>query len=254
MFKLAVTLLTAMIGFCCFAEQRYVTAYAYHLKPPFITNLSAEQGLYYDLSRFLSQNSEYEFYTIFVPRKRIDKLLADKQLDGIVIGVNPKWFADIHQQKYHWTQSFFEDRDEFISLKTQRFDYSGADSLAGKTLAGVRGFIYANIEPALAQNRMQRFNTIGEKEVINMILKGRANTGIVSRSTFDYLYPRIPAMQNLYISERPHDQFERKILVPKNKTKLHAEITAKLTEIQQDPRWLAILQGYKAHNTKPIIN
>jgi hypothetical protein len=54
MYKLAVTLLTAIVGFSCMAEQRHVTAYAYHLKPPFITNLSAEQGLYYDLSRFLS--------------------------------------------------------------------------------------------------------------------------------------------------------------------------------------------------------
>lgn len=243
-----------MLSFCCAAEQRYVTAYAYHLKPPFITNLSAEQGLYYDLSRFLSQNSEYEFYTVFVPRKRIDKLLADNQLDGIVIGVNPKWFADVQKVKFRWTQSFFEDKDEFISLNTQPFDYSGADSLAGKTVAGVRGFVYANIQPALAQNRMQRFNTIGEEEVINMILKGRADTGIVSRSTFDYLYPRIPDMQKLYISAQPHDQFERKILVPKNEPKLYAEIETKLIEMRQDPRWLAILSGYKANNTKPNSN
>jgi polar amino acid transport system substrate-binding protein len=249
MFKLTVTLLMAMISFYCVAEQRYVTAYAYHLKPPFIANLSTEQGLYYDLSRFLSQNSEYEFYTVFVPRKRIDKLLANNQLDGIVIGVNPKWFADVQQEKYRWTQSFFTDKDEFISLKSQPFDYTGADSLAGKTLAGVRGFVYANIEPALAQNSMRRFNTIGEEEVINMILMGRANTGIVSRSTFDYLIPRIPDMQNLHISAQPHDKFERKILVPKNNPKLYAEIELKLAQLQQNQRWLAILQGYKS---KPI--
>jgi polar amino acid transport system substrate-binding protein len=125
-------------------------------------------------------------------------------------------------------------------------------NLAGKTLAGVRGFVYANIEPALAQHSMRRFNTIGEEEVINMILKGRANTGIVSRSTFDYLYPRISEMQNLYISARPHDQFERKILVPKNNPKLHADIELKLAQLQQDQRWLAILKGYKTNNPQTI--
>lgn len=228
------------------AKQHYIRAYAYHLKPPFITDLGAEQGLYYDLSRFLSESTGYEFYTVFVPRKRIDKMLEDNQLEGIVIGVNPKWFGDVQQKKYLWTQPFFKDRDEFISLRSDPFDYKGAESLSGKTLAGVRGFIYANIEPLVEQNQIQRFNTIGEEEVIKMVVKGRAFTGIVSRSTFDYLYPRISEMKNLYISKQPHDQFERKILVPKNRSELYNKLESKLSQIDNDPRWQAIVQSYSS--------
>ena len=59
----------------------------------------------------------------FVPRKRINRLLAAGKLDGMVLGVNPNWFGDPQKQKYLWSSPIMYDTDEFVSHADQAFEY-----------------------------------------------------------------------------------------------------------------------------------
>ncbi|MFC6441571.1 ABC transporter substrate-binding protein [Bowmanella sp. JS7-9] len=226
-----------------------VPAYAYHLKPPFILDITAEKGLYFDLSTVLSTPGKIEFYTVFVPRKRIERMLESKKLDGIIIGVNPTWFGDLNENKYHWSPAFFHDRDEFISLPKNHFEYVDDESLQGHILAGVRGFYYHHVESLVRNNNMQRIDTIGEHEVLQLILRERADIGIVSRSTFDYLRTHEhPEFNLLHVSTKPHDSFARRILIMPENKELAEYIDTRLQSEDFRQRWQAVLDSYAVKN------
>lgn len=249
--------LASLLLFCaaCMAQSQahespLISVYAYHLKPPFIVDLERRQGLYYDFSDYLNRKGRgYRFQTVFLPRNRLEHALARRQLDGVVIGVTPLWFHDPQQQKYLWTPSLFHDQDEIVSLAGNPFDYRGPESLDGRRLAGVLGFSYAGIDERVSAGKIFRSNTAGEREVLQMILKGRVDVGIVSRSTLDYLLATEPRQGPFHVSKTPHDVFERRILVPQDKAAVHAYLLPLIEQMHADPAWQAILQKYQADTT-----
>ena len=129
------------------SERQLITLYAYHLKPPFIVDIAHEKGLYFDLATYLnSKQTIYEFHTVFLPRKRLDRYLSNNKLDGLVIGVNPIWFNDSSETLYLWSDSFYQDRDLVISSAKKPIEYQYPNSLLNKRIAGVRGFKYFGID------------------------------------------------------------------------------------------------------------
>ena len=127
-------------------------------------------GLYFDFSVYLnSKTDKYHFETIFVPRKRIETMVASNKLNGILLGVNPVWFKDKAETKYLWTANIYEDIDEFVSLPESSVEYSGVESFAGKVLGGIRGFYYFGIDEQVKRGEINRYDTIGEYELLQMI-------------------------------------------------------------------------------------
>jgi len=229
-------------------EKKPVLVYAYHLKPPFIVDMAREKGIYYDFSSYINaRNGPFDFQTIFVPRKRVEHFLANNQLDGIVIGVNPTWFDDNDENKYLWTPALLLDQDEFVSLIHKPIVYTGAESLVGRTLGGVLGFYYFAVNDYIKQGLITRVDTIGEKEVLQMLLKGRADVGIVSRSTFNYLIPRTGWNNKFFLSPKPHETYARRILVPHNKKEIYTYLLPLLQNMDTNPEWQAVIRKYNGN-------
>lgn len=228
------------------AVPRHVTVYAYHLKPPFIVDQHQELGLYYDFSAFLnSKGDTYRFHTQFVPRNRVEHDLTHKNFDGVLLGVSPIWFRDQAEKKYLWTPGIYDDQDEIVSLAESPFDYRGPKSLVGKKLGGVLGFAYFGVDKLVAKGKIARINTVGEHEVLEMLLKGRVDVGIVSRSTLNYLVAREGWQGRFYLSRQPHDRFARRVLVLRRDQALYDYLLPILQGLQSDKDWQAILRKYQ---------
>lgn len=248
---LALRLLLALLGLggavlSQASDVRHITVYAYHLKPPFIVDQHQEQGLYYDFSAFLnSKGDAYRFHTQFVPRNRVEHDLAHKRFDGVLLGVSPVWFSDQAEQKYLWTPGIFDDQDELVSLAETPFDYQGPRSLIGKKLGGVLGFSYFGIDRLAAKGKITRINTVGEREVLEMLLKGRVDTGIVSRSTLNYLISHEAWQGRFHVSRQPHDTFSRRVLVLRRDQALYDYLLPILRGLPSDEDWQAILRKYQ---------
>jgi len=229
-----------------FAAQKIdVDVYVYHLKPPFIISNNLELGLYYDFSEYLNSKSDkYHFETIFVPRKRIEFMIGKASFNGIVLGVNPVWFKDKAEEKYLWTGTIYQDQDEMVSLIDNPVEYSGAKSLVGKNLGGVRGFYYFGIDELVAQGEINRFDTVGEYELLQMLLFKRIDVGIVSRSTLNFLMKAKSWQGKFYLSKMPHDQYQRRVLIPRHKKVIYDEISPIINKLADDPDWQKILKKY----------
>jgi len=228
------------------SEKPLITIFTYHQKPPLIIDNNTQQGLYFDVCRHFNENSDdFRFELVYVPRKRIERMLESQQLDGMVIGVSPIWFKDNDEKKYFWTSRIFTDRDEVISLASSPIKYSDQTSLQGKVFGGVRGFYYHGINELVAKNKINRFDTANELDLFSMILNKRIDSAIVSRSTFEYVIKKNNWQDKFYVSKKPHDIFDRRILIPKNQKNIYLHVSSLINKLQSDVNWKYHISQYQ---------
>ena len=226
--------------------KKTVYLYTYHKKPPFIVDLPERTGLYYDFAELLSKRSEhYRFITTYLPRKRLDLLIENNRLDGVVLGATPVWFGDKAQTKFLWLPPFFADADEFVSLKSTPFEFTGDPSLQNKTLAGVSGYYYFGVNNAINQGQLKRLDTVGEYEVLTLIEKGRADMGIVSQSVFKYLKKHAQIEDIYHFSNRQHEAFDRSAFTTLGNTDVHQEMLQLISEVLEDGSWQDMVADYQ---------
>jgi len=224
------------------ATTRVITAYSYHLKPPYIIDEKVESGLYFDLLTLLSDD-EIQYQLAYMPRKRINKLLEHDDLNGVIIGVSPHWFSDRGRTKYLWTVPFIEDRDEIISHAQAPFEFR-IHALTGRTMAGVRGLFYVGLNKATTSGRLERFDTESEEQIIDMIHHQRVDFGVVSRSTLDFLRDKNSYVDGIHISTIPHETYLRHLLVPRKLDKVEAHLSHKLESELKSQAWRNVLDKY----------
>ncbi|MEJ6476855.1 transporter substrate-binding domain-containing protein [Pseudoalteromonas piscicida] len=208
--------------------------YVYHNKPPYITNLEASQGLYFDIAALINaHHSDITVEVRFVPRKRLDKLLEKKDFKGFVFGVNPAWFDDKKKQKYLWSSPLIFDTDEFISHVDQPFEYYHPSSLSGNYIGTMAGYYYRHLEQAKEYSNIRRVDVNSEQALLEMVIKKRVNIAIVSRSTTEYLSAKHGWRDKLHFSQTPHETYYRAVLAPK---KLQAEFDS-LEKVLESPKF-----------------
>lgn len=224
-----------------------VKVYSYHLKPPLILDANTGRGLYTDMLSYLNkENSAYRFQLQYLPRRRLDTLVKSGNLDGIVIGVNPVWFDDKSEKKFLWTTPVMGDIDDVISTKKHPVEYAGPESLEGMRIGLVLGYYYFGVNELISEGKIQRDDASSEEHNFKKLLAGRIDAAIISRSSYDYEMKHYPEMQGLFhISKKPHDVFDRRIMVPLNMVKIHAQINTILKDAADDPNWQKMISDYR---------
>ena len=223
-------------------EKVYV--YVYHLKPPYIEQLELETGLYFELIElFNSFQDKYQFIPQFVPRKRLNREIANDTLDGMILGVHPVWFKDKEKIKFLWTKPLLNDRDEFISPVTKPFNYLGEVSLYNMNIGGVRGYHYFRVAPVLKKRKAKLTPTSSELQLLEMLIKKRLDVAVISRATLNYYFNLYPQWRDLvYFSKVPHEQYYRALLSP---IKLESQFNI-IESLFEQESFLAALEGLKA--------
>ncbi|WP_372766793.1 substrate-binding periplasmic protein [Pseudoalteromonas sp.] len=226
------------------ANIRKVDIYTYHDMPPYIINLKERSGLYFDFVDLLNQmNSGYTFNLIYMPRKRLDYRLEQNKLDGIVIGVNPKWFKDASQTRFLWSPVIMQDKDVFVSLKQNPIEVHEFKDLKGKRVGGIRGFRYIGIDELATQQIIERVDTQTESQLFDMLKKERIDTAILSIYTFYYLSENNTS--DYHIAAKQHDAFKRHFLIPKSDNKmLHVTLSNILSSEEFTKYWNQRLDNY----------
>lgn len=228
------------------AEKSLVHLYTYHYKPPFLIDTLAQQGFYYDVVDYFNEQSElYQFKVTYLPRKRLDCLLGQQQLNGIVMGVLPEWFGDANEQNYQWLPGFFPDKDAFVSLTSTPFEYINQASLTGKVIGCVAGHYYFNVNEAVEKELAQRIDTVAEYQVLQLVKKRRADFGLISESTFKYFAKHSDFTGDFHVSQKSHDEYSRRAFITSTQPKLHEEMRRLFALAQSTGSWQSLREKYE---------
>lgn len=229
------------------SAKELIKVYTYHLKAPLVINEAAHTGMYFDVLRYFDQHSsEYQFELHYLPRRRLDALVKDGNLDGLVIGAAPSWFGDVGESKYRWTKSFVYDTDEVISLRETAFEFSDAASLIGKKVGLVFGYYYDGVSELALAGKLTRDDASSEDHQFRKLIARRIDVAIISRSNYDYVMKTQPHLVGrFYVSKNPHDQIERRILLPLSLTKLQPELNKLIDQMQSDSAWRQQVSSYR---------
>jgi len=223
-----------------------IVLYAYHLKPPYLIDRDRQSGLYYDLARYLSEHVPgHTFKTVYLPRKRLETELENGRLHGLVIGVHPSWFRDAARTRYLWSPPFMQDEDVVVSRLSEPVQYDGPESLAGKHLGLSFGYYYFGVDELVKTGRITRDDAVSEESSLDKLYRKRVDATIITRRTFDYLLrQRSDWQQQFYVARKPHDAFERMILIPREFSSAAPGISSALAAILQDPNWQKTLRSH----------
>jgi len=223
-----------------------VSVYVYHQQPPYIIDFDKQMGLYFDFVKRLNTLSDsYRFEVTFIPRKRVELMLGSHSMDGILLGVNPKWFKDKQETKYLWSSAIFNDSDEVVSLKNKGIEFTNPESLTGMVVGGVRGFYYYGINELVTAKKVKRIDTVNEPNLFTMLLKERVDVTIISKLTFHYMVKKNGWKNDFYLSAIPHDIYERRILVPRNMKKTFQPLQRLIDKIKKEESWQKNISRYQ---------
>jgi polar amino acid transport system substrate-binding protein len=244
--KLGYLLLGMIWLHCAPAAADDIILYAYHLKPPYLVDRDRQAGLYYDLARYLSVHVPgHTFKTVYLPRKRLETELESGRLHGLVVGVHPSWFRDAARTRYLWSPPFMHDEDVVVSRAADPVPYDGPESLAGKQLGLSYGYYYYGVDELVKSGRIVRDDAVSEEATLDKLYRKRVDAAIITRRTLDYMVrQRADWQQQFYVARKPHDAFERMILIPREFAAAAPGIASALEAIAQDPGWQKALRCY----------
>lgn len=243
------SLLLCCLAWCAalpLASAAEVVLYAYHLKPPYLIDRDKHSGIYYDLARYLNARiPDHTFKTVYLPRRRLEHELELGRLNGLVIGVNPSWFKDEKRTRYLWSPPFLRDQDVVVSLASAPVEYEGPESLVGHHVGLSMGYYYYGVDELVRAGRVQRDDAINEEITLGKLALRRIDSAIVTRRTLDYLYAGHASWKHQFsIARKPHDEFDRMILIPKEFAFIAPDIAAVLGPIMHDPEWARIIRAH----------
>lgn len=243
---LGLGLLLSLITLNVFAKE-VIKVYTYHLKPPFVVREATHEGLYFDaLNYFNKKSAQYQFELHYLPRRRLDLMVNTGTLDGLVIGVNPLWFNDKQERKYLWTSTLLHDVDEVISTKEKAFEYTGLESLTGLRVGLVLGYYYFGVSEMATTGKLSRDDASSEDHNFKKLLANRIDVAIISRSNHDFVMKHQPELVGkFFISSKPHDQYERRIMIPLSMPKVHQALSTVVSQMHSDPVWKERIATYR---------
>ncbi len=230
-----------------FATEEIIKVYTYHDKPPYVIfgqeSNTIQAGIYLELVNHLNANSSanndgLRYELSFLPRVRLESQLKTQQLDGIVIGVNPLWFGDSTKQKYLWSNTFMDDKDIFLVNSDSTIEFQQASDLKGLTIALGRGTYYKGISELIKQGKIKAASTNSSQQNLDMLAYQRADITIMSELTANYFFNNGYPRSSFKILAKPHDTFQRSLLIPKSQSHLLVFINRALNKLNLNSDWL----------------
>ncbi len=225
-------------------DARTIKLYSYQNMPPYVTEPG--KGLTYDLANYLTKKMKgaYKFVVFRLPRSRADKLI-DKGVRGLVPWTAPAWHGDPDESKYVWSAGYSSDANCIISSASTPFEYDGPDSMKGKTMGGLIGYFYLNLDDLSNKGEFTRVDVSNVRENIKRLLTNRIDSALVTESTARYLVGEQMIKEKIHFSTKKHQEFNYQILSIANEDALNGKLIEVTKNMLSDPEWQAEVSKYQ---------
>lgn len=222
-----------------------ITLFCYQHKPPYVIDYTHQKGLYFDLAERLEELlPAYDFSIRDIPRRRLDRQLADGKLQGLVLGVSSGWFKN--SGNYSFTEPFIEDANMLVSRSNGEASRLTLASLGGHRLGLVAGHHYPELEQALQGGTVSRQDSVNERVNLERLQRGWIDATVVGRRTLEFFWLERPSLsEQVFVAQPPLNRYTRHLLVPSAYSALLPDLNRAIKSLGEDQAWQAKLETYR---------
>ena len=177
--------------FCCFLgiESVSISIQAVTLKvgfynfPPYMSS-DTQTGIYHDIFESISRDTGYTFEIEYYPSTRL-KMNFENNVIDIEPGVNPAWRKDSKVPGLY-TIPFAKSVDVVIFRPGQQIPVDGPESLKGRTIGVVRGYVYPGFTDSFTNNEIIRADLTDEPQLLKFFIAGQIDQIFINRAVVQY--------------------------------------------------------------------
>lgn len=234
------------IGNLSAAEQVNVGGYVF---PPFVEkdNNGNISGITIDLINSLNKiQNEYHFRFVLTSSRRRYISFEQSEFDLL-------FFESIlwgwQKTSIEATKVFLEGGEVFIALKSKAKNQGYFNSFKNKSISAMLGYHYNfagfNADPDFLRSQFKIHLSTDEKANIQLVLSGRMDITIVTKSYLDrFLLDNPSAKSDLLISTKMDQEYNHTMLVRKNLNPSVAKMNILLDKLVQTGEYQKILRKY----------
>lgn len=213
---------------------------------PFIMDRATQQGIIYDLQRYLNDFADgvYHFEVQSVPRIPVERLEKMREL-AIVPFVVPSWFSDEQEKRFDWTAPLFEDETVIISPRKLSLENLHPEIMRGKMLCGSSNLRRdTSVQKLLSDGIVRQTLVPNTSHCLQMLVRGRADFYVSGRMLVAYLMQKPELATQLYMSSSIIRRFARRILITPKESELLGWLNHKIETLGKSQSWQNVMKSY----------
>lgn len=220
------------------ASAEKVVRVAGYTFPPFV-NHDGSKGLTVDFLELLnSQQTEYRFIFSKIPSNRRYWAIEHQSADMILFEMS-EWGWQDYQFLYQESRDIFHGGEVYITRAEQGRDQSYFEDIKSKHIAGVFGYHYGfadfNGDRKWLEDNFEIHLIDNPSHVITMILRNRADVGVVTESFLNLHFAKYPqAMEELLVSKKKDQEYRLKALAGNHSPLSLADFHALLDSLKEN--------------------
>jgi polar amino acid transport system substrate-binding protein len=215
--------------------------------PPYYIEGSEEQGngILMDVLRAVTGPLDRTVTFMRLPDKRGWFMLAHGGVD--VYATAKDWIEN--PDRFLWTDPFMDNDDVLVYRAGSPQIYSGPESLYGKTVACIRGFVYPALEGQFGPGRITRIDATSPEAMLELLVRGRADAVLVNHTEIRWILRTNKALEphRFRIDPKPVGRALFRFLFPKDRgwEPMVDQFNRRLRSMRKDGSLKAILDRYK---------
>lgn len=158
--------------------------------PPYLINDPRYPGggVLLEVMRAVVTPLGYEVKTCRLPNKRGWELLNCREVDAHAKA--KEWVK--YPDNYQWTAPFMLHEGVLLYRSNNNLEYTKPEALYGKTLVGIKGFIYPTLEPHFGPGKIHRIDVSNPFAMLELLNLGRVDAAMVNKNETLWLFKNRP--------------------------------------------------------------
>ncbi|BCS89349.1 substrate-binding periplasmic protein [Pseudodesulfovibrio sediminis] len=215
--------------------------------PPYLISTTDNQhkGVLIDIFRAITEPMGYTTSAVHLPDKRTWELLGTGEVNALAMA--KEWTANPDQ--FLWSEPFMLNEDVLLYLADSDLQYTAPQSLFGKSVAAITGFVYPALEPYFATGQITRVDTNSPYTMLELLSRHRVDAAMVNRAETQWFLRNHPNLEpeRFRMDQTPFDSAWYRYVFIKTPQweRFVVEFNKQLRAMKRDGTLPAILDQYR---------
>lgn len=226
------------------AKENKLKVFSYYTSPPF-SNEEGKVGLVAEFLQAIEQYDErLKFDLQIISRPKLNKILEESKSTFIVPFAHPLWFNDKNREKYLWSRPLYTDYNSLISHKSKPVEFKGLYSFIFQGVGTLKGFHIYLLDDLVEKGKAKRVDVHEPETLVQMIALKKIKMAVLPHAMAHYHTEKLKLQDQVYYSARPHQTYDRHLMLANASTELNGIIDEAIAKARQSGVFDLILKKY----------